>query len=99
MWRIIETLENDSYPRSVTLCEPFLSSRDLYRTLSTRSDGPVLVRDVLTWSDGTKSLTEIADLCGCPVWELYPIVNSLVKHDLLKLDPPRSVFNDCTRVL
>ena len=29
--------------------------------------------DLLTWSDGSKSLLEISELCAIPVWKLYAI--------------------------
>ena len=41
--------------------------------------------DLLTWSDGMRSLIDIADLCGVPVWEIYPIVTNLTEHNLLTL--------------
>ena len=44
-----------------------------------------LMMELLTWSDGTKSLIEIADIYGVPVWELYSIVDVLVSNGLLTL--------------
>lgn len=41
--------------------------------------------DLITWSDGTRSLIEIAELCSSPVWELYPIVYKLSSHNLMDL--------------
>jgi aminopeptidase-like protein len=41
--------------------------------------------DLITWSDGTKSLLEIAEICEVPIWELYPLVDKLVAHNLLAL--------------
>lgn len=84
----IEALEKNCYPRVSVLCEPQLGKRGLYPTLSTKSSGAEvrLMMDLITWSDGTKSLFEIADLCGCPIWDLYPIVDKLTKHGLLELD-------------
>lgn len=84
----IEALEKNCYPRVSVLCEPQLGKRGLYPTLSTKSSGTEvrLMMDLITWSDGTKSLFEIADLCECPIWDLYPIVDKLTKHGLLELD-------------
>lgn len=49
--------------------------------------------DLITWSDGTNSLVDIAERCDVPVWELYPIVGKLVEQKLLKLNPMRTPDN------
>jgi aminopeptidase-like protein len=87
LWKAIEALENNSYPKTSVLCEPQLGKRGLYPTLSTKSSGAEvrLMMDLITWSDGTRSLIDIAELCGCPIWELYPIIDKLTKHQLLTL--------------
>jgi len=83
----IEIIENNAYPKVNVYCEPQLGKRGLYPTLSTKSSGAEvrLMMNLITWSDGTRSLLEIADLCEVPVWDLYPIVNKLVEHQLLSL--------------
>lgn len=81
----IEAIENNCYPK-VTMCgEPQLSRRGLYPTISTKTSGNEvrLMMDLITWSDGTYSLLDIADKCGVPIWDLYPIVDKLVAHNLL----------------
>jgi aminopeptidase-like protein len=46
--------------------------------------------DLITWSDGTRSLIDIAEICKAPVWDLYPIIESLSKHQLIVLmDAPK----------
>lgn len=89
LWKAIEALENNCYPRVDVFCEPQLGKRGLYPTLSTKSSGDEvkLMMDLITWSDGKRSLIEIADLCHVPVWELYPILHKLCEHKLMtKLD-------------
>lgn len=83
----IEVIEANSYPRSTTLCEPQLGKRGLYPTLSTKSSGVNvrLMMDLLTWADGSKSLLDIAELCEVSIWELLPIVEDLLGHQLLTL--------------
>ena len=83
----LEAVERNCYPRTTVLCEPQLGKRGLYPTLSTKSSGVAvrLMMDLITWSDGSKSLFEIADLCGAPVWDLYPILETLSEHRLLDL--------------
>ena len=89
LWKAIEALENNFYPRVDVFCEPQLGKRGLYPTLSTKSSGAEvrLMMDLITWSDGRRSLIEIAELCHAPVWELYPILDKLCEHKLItKLD-------------
>lgn len=91
--KAIEIIENLTYPRVNVYCEPQLGKRGLYPTLSTKSSGAEvgLMMDLITWSDGTRSLLEIAERCKVPVWDLYPIVERLTEHRLLSLlDGPLS---------
>jgi len=46
--------------------------------------------DMISWSDGTKSVLEIAEECNVPIWDLYPIVDILVEHELMDLIEYRS---------
>lgn len=87
LWKAIEALENNSFPKSTVLCEPQLGKRGLYPTLSTKgSDAQVkTMMNLITWSDGSRSLIDIAELCDVPIWDLYPIVQKLVDHGLLNL--------------
>ncbi|WP_429122721.1 DUF4910 domain-containing protein [Aeromonas allosaccharophila] len=87
LMKAIEAIENFTYPKVNVFCEPQLGKRGLYPTLSTKSSGHEVkvMMDLLTWSDGTRSLIDIADLCGVPVWEIYPIVTNLAEHNLLTL--------------
>jgi len=83
----IEALERNWYPRVSVLCEPQLGRRGLYPNLSTKTSGTEvrLMMNIITWSDGTKSILEIAEICEVPVWDLYPIVEKLCEHNLLSL--------------
>jgi aminopeptidase-like protein len=83
--RAIETLERYCRPKMTVIGEPQLGRRGLYRDVSTPTNvaETTLILGLVTWSDGTKSLIDIADECGVPVWELYPLVDALVEHGLL----------------
>jgi len=85
--RAVETLENNFFPLVKVVCEPNLGKRGLNPTLSDKGYGTEtrLMRNLITWSDGSHSLLEIAELCGAPIWDLYPIVDKLVEHNLLEL--------------
>ncbi len=85
--RAIEALENHGYPKVTVLGEPQLGRRGLYPTLSAKGSAneAALLMNLITWSDGSKSLLDIADLCNVPVWQLYPLVAKLREHQLLSL--------------
>ncbi|WP_186647668.1 DUF4910 domain-containing protein [Fluviispira vulneris] len=81
----IEAIENNYKPKVSILGEPQLGKRGLYPTLSIKnnSDSIKTLMNLITYSDGTKSLVEIAEECDVPIWELYPIINKLLDHNLL----------------
>jgi aminopeptidase-like protein len=83
----IEVLENNKFPSINVFCEPQLGRRGLYPTLSTKSSGKdvSLMMDLITWSDGKKSLLEVAEICEVPIWEFYPIIENLSNCGLLTL--------------
>jgi len=41
--------------------------------------------DLITYSDGEHDLIDIANIINTPIWELYPIVDILVTHKVLKI--------------
>ena len=65
----LEALEMNSYPCVQVFGEPQLGKRSLYPTLSTKASHSQvrLMMDFLTWSDGKKSLLEIAVICKVPI--------------------------------
>lgn len=83
--RALEYLERHCYPQVTVLGEPQLGRRGLYHTLSTPTISIPLVLHLTTWADGTMSLLDIADACAVPVWTLYPLVDTLVEHGLLRI--------------
>ena len=87
MTRAIQAVEAHYYPIVNVIGEPQLGKRGLYPNLSTRDSGRQVhtMMNLLTWSDGKKSLIDIADICNVPIWELMPIAKNLVQHDLIKL--------------
>lgn len=85
--RSIEAIEENYFPVMQVVCEPQLGKRGLYPNLSTESTWKQVrvMMDLISWSDGTKSLVEIADLIEVPVWSLYPVARDLVESGLLIL--------------
>ena len=86
--RSIETLERNGYPTTTVFGEPQLGKRGLYPTLSKKNSASEirLMMNLITWSDGKKSLLEIAELCDVAIWELYPFLDKLISHNLLELN-------------
>ena len=84
----IEAIENNCFPKAIVLGEPQLGKRGLYPEISTKesTDAVRSMMDLLAYSDGTKDLVEIAETINVPIWELYDIVQTLVKHDLLSAE-------------
>ena len=84
--RIIQCLESNCYPKVTVLCEPQLGKRGLYPTLSTKESANEVrtMMNLITYSDGSLSLLQIADQIGQPMWKLLPIVDSLVQNNLMK---------------
>ena len=87
LMRAVEAIENNYFPVVKVLGEPQLSKRGLYPTLSSKDSGAEirLMMNLISWSDGSKSLLEISELSGVPIWNTYPICKKLVEHDLLEL--------------
>jgi aminopeptidase-like protein len=75
-------------------CEPQLGKRNLYPTLSSKSSGDEisLMMDFITWSDGTNSMLDIAEICDVPIWKLYPIAKTLSQHNLITLFDNRVIL-------
>lgn len=86
--RAIELIENNCYPKITVLGEPQLGKRGLYPTLSTKesNNSTRTMMNFITWSDGHRDLLEIADKCGCPAWELLPIMEQLKNTELLEVN-------------
>jgi len=90
LWRAIEALEKNFYPKVTVLGEPQLGRRGLYPNLSTKSsfkedENVKLMVDLLTYADGSISVLEIAELLDTPCWILYPLIETLKDHNLLEL--------------
>ena len=87
--RAIETIEGDVIPKVTVYGEPQLGRRGLYPTLSARDSGAAVrtMMNLLSYSDGTRTLLDIADIIDTPFWELRPLCEDLAGHGLLILEP------------
>jgi aminopeptidase-like protein len=81
----IDAVENNCIPRVTTLCEPQLGRRGLYPHITNQASYAALkpMLHLIAYSDGTKSLLEIAELIGVPIWSLVPICNDLIERGVL----------------
>jgi aminopeptidase-like protein len=76
---------NDIY-RTTCLGEPQLGKRDLYPTLSTR-ESAIEIRtmiNILAYADGELDLISLADRIGVPAETCIPIIERLLREDLLE---------------
>lgn len=82
----VETIERNCIPKVSVIGEPQLGKRGLYpprSTLTSYDDDLRLMMDLLAYCDGTRSLLEIAEIVGTPVWALVPFYNKLAEHGLV----------------
>lgn len=77
--KVIEVLEMNITARPKMLCEPMMSKRNLYPTLSTKNlHLDIKLRmNIISYLDGKKSLLEIANLLGKPIQLVYNEVSTL----------------------
>ena len=81
----LEVIEQNIFPKITVLGEPQLGKRGLYPNISKKrlSGETQTLMNLLTYCDGKRTLLEIADLIGQPMWDLVPFVEQLKEHGLL----------------
>ena len=87
---LINELENDIYDYkifSTTICEPFLSKRGLYRTISRKNDwtrNEKYMFNILYYGDG-KRISELSDILNLDKKIIYKIAKKLESFKLVKI--------------
>ena len=83
--KCIECIEADEVLRVSVPCEPQLGKRGLYPTLSTKEtvDQVRDMMNLIAYSDGSRSLLEIAEKIDVPFWNIAPIASTLKDEGLL----------------
>ena len=83
--RAIEALELNYSPQVQILCEPQMSKRGLYSTISSRESwrSSKLIMDFLSMCDGKHSLIEIAELLKTPIWHLKETIKLAQERNLI----------------
>jgi len=82
----IEVYENNKVYESNIIGEAQLSSRNLYPdTFQQKQSLDVnKIVDFMAYANGINDLVDIANKIESPVWDLYPIIQTLLKFDLIK---------------
>ena len=79
--RALNAIERNKKYKVNIMCEPQMSKRKLYPTLSVNKNKfdkkIILTMNLISYCDGEKSLLEIAEILNVPIWELYDIVDQL----------------------
>ncbi len=83
----LSLIEHNCNPKINCLCEPQLSKRGLYPTISTKSSGDDVkdIMNFIAYADGTNDLLEISNIINCPPWKLYSIIENLKNNNLLEI--------------
>ncbi len=84
--KIHNLADNYSYPKTSVLGEPFLTKYNLYPTLSSQKlpKKTMLIKNIISYSDGENSILDIADKCKVSVWNIIPLIKMLQKKGILK---------------
>ena len=83
--RALELIEKNRFYKTKIFCEPQMSKRALYPTLSTKNKVPRVreIMNLLSFCDGEHSLLDIAEKINVPAWQLYETVEKLILEDLI----------------
>lgn len=83
--RALELIEKNRFYKTKIFCEPQMSKRALYPTLSTKNKVPRVreIMNLLSFCDGEHSLLDIAEKINVPAWQLYETVEKLILQDLI----------------
>ena len=86
MKKVITLLEQNGKYKTKVLCEPQLGKRNLYPTISTK-ETVAQTRDMMNliaFSNGNRSLLEIAEKTNTAVDKFYPIIPKLLQADVIE---------------
>jgi aminopeptidase-like protein len=83
--KALNLIENNKKFRTTILGEPHMSKRGLYPSISLKkSDKKVsLMMDFISLCDGKTFLVDIADQLSIPAWDLYELVDNLIKNNII----------------
>ena len=86
IFRVLTAIEN-CFPKVNFICEPMLwKERALSKPLNLGESKRCLrLADLISYSDGTKDLIEIASLIEQPIWNLYELIDDLSQKGVISL--------------
>lgn len=84
--RAIEIIETNCLPRITVLGEPQLGKRGLYPAVNVGGSYEAIrpMMDMIAYCDGRRTLLEIAEIIGQPMWILLPFLQRLAAHGLIE---------------
>ena len=86
MTKCIDVIENNFIYRVNIFCEPQLSKRKLYPTVSKKDSYPSGIRDItnfIAYADGKNDLISISNLIGTSAYSLIKLKNKLLQNGLI----------------
>ena len=85
--KIVDTIEINTFPKNVFLCEPHLSSKNMYPHLSIKDnfDKTKKIMNIITYCDGYHDLVDISNKINLPVSELLNFIKILKNKKIIKL--------------
>tara|TARA_B100000989_G_scaffold298684_1_gene289098 strand:+ start:1481 stop:2749 length:1269 start_codon:yes stop_codon:yes gene_type:complete len=81
---IILEIEKNSYPKSKTVGEAFLSKRNLYPSIGKNKNTNNLYLNISSYADGTNSIEDLSRLCKQPLKITNIAIQKLIKCNLLE---------------
>ncbi len=87
--QVINCLEKQIFPKSKTFCEPFLTKKKIYPTLSKKGSVDKTIKkklEYLSYCDGKKSTIEISNKLNIDEKNSKKILQFLKKNNLIKLN-------------
>jgi aminopeptidase-like protein len=84
--KLVGALEANASYKAATLCEPQLSPRGLYPSISDKNSGRTVrtMMNFIAYCDGRNDLFDISGIIGEPVSRLVEIAEKLLSGDIIK---------------
>ncbi len=84
--RVIDIVEANQFPRTLTLGEPQLGKRGLYSNLSKVGSAAdaMTMRNLIAYADGSQDLITLAELFDCDVADLAGLLAQLTQHGVME---------------
>ena len=84
--KIVKEIEKQTFPKATNFCEPFLTKRSMYPTISKQGSVNQKIKkllDFLSFCDGKNSILQIQNYTNLSVVEVREIMKKLIKHKLI----------------